>query len=426
MRKRWADLLLALLAALLLTAGCGAKGGSGVSLTVMGKSSDLNKSYMRSIFALYEKTTGNKLEIRAFEDSEYEQKAAEAFQSGNAPDLFMHFHNADLSRFDVAENFLYLNGEDWVDDLTDSAKAYCTDGDGNLLGLPFWESSVSGCYYNKTILDSLGMKPATTQAEFDVLCQVLAETGYTPICWPGNGCAWMPQFGLDPIFADDPEMLEKINRNEITYGEIPAVTDMVRWIGNAAKAGWFGPDYRSCGWSDIGHALSSGDAVMTFIWDTWFYTDFKADGEYTVEDFALMPVFMNTAAEGSFEGGNLNMMMVNRNGDKVDAALEFLAFCATPENYNAAFDGISTVSCFKGQNTNIQSKMVTDARASVSEKERVSTAASRIVGYSGDDVVAALDRLFSGETDVEGCVRLMDESRIAAASAQGADGFPGA
>ena len=424
-RRRISTLLTLLVSAVCLTA-CGGGEQSGqekVTLSVMGRKSDMEKSYMTTLFRHYETTTGNQLNIITIEDAEFETEAAKRFEAGNVPDVFMHFHNADLSRFHVEDNFCYLNDESWVSDLADSARAYCEDRDGNLLGLPFWESSVSGCYYNKTLLDSLGLKPAATQAEFDMLCRALAEIGYTPVCWPADGCTWMFQFGLDPIFADDPDLLEKLNRNEITYSEIPEVTDMVQWVKNAADNGWFGDDYLKTGWSDISSVLGSGEAVMTFIWDTWFYTDFDPESRYTVDDFAVMPVFMNTADGGTYEGGNLNMMMVNKNGAHTEEALEFLRFCAAPENYNVAFDGISTVSCFKGQTTNIQSKMVTDARASIDEKERVSTAATRIVGYSADDVAAAFDSLLRGKTDAAGCVKLMDQYRIEEAEAQGADGF---
>lgn len=394
-----------------------------ITLTLLGRKSDMEKSYMTSIFEQYETATGNKLKIMEYEDADFEAEAAEDFAEGNIPDIFMHFHNADLNRFDVENNFYYLNEESWSSDLTDSSRAYCQDREGNLLGLPFWESSVSGCYYNKTLLDSLGLKPASTQTEFDVLCQALADTGYTPICWPANGCTWMFQFGLDPIFADDPSLLDRLNKNEIAYSDIPQVTDMVQWIGDAAEKGWFGSDFLKKGWNDISSDMSSGEAVMTFIRDTWFYTDFQEGGRYTLDDFSLMPVFMNTVNEGTYEGGNLNMMMVNKNSEKLKSALEFLSFCASEKNYNVAFDGISTVSCFKGQNTNIQSRMVTEAGSSIAAHERVSTAASRIIGYSADDVSAAFDSLFRGKTDAAGCVSLMDEYRIEEARQQGIDGF---
>ncbi len=412
----------------LLLAGClhtkdGGNASGHVTLTVMGRKSDLAKSYMTSIFQQYEEATGNRIEPVAYEDTEFEATAAEKFSKGDVPDIFMHFHNADLKRFHVEENFRFLNDQDWVDELTDSTLAYCMDSQGNLLGLPYWENSISGCYYNKTILDSLGLKYATTQDEFDVLCQALADTGYTPICWPASGGGWMVQFALDPVFADDPSKLQRINRNEMTYADIPEILDMVRWIESAADKGWLGTDYMDWDIHDVSGVMSSGGAVMTFMWDTWFYTDLAKDGPYTVDDFALMPVFLNTAKNGTYEGGNLNMLMVNKNGSHVDACLDFLAFCAAKENYNTAFAGISTVNCFKGQTTNIQSPMITDAQESIEANLRASTAASKIIGYSDDDVVEALEALFKGRIDAEGCVRMLDERRIARAHSEGAEGF---
>lgn len=397
--------------------------GKSVTLTIMGKKSDLEKSYMKNIFEQYKNTTGNKLDIISYEDEEFETSAAEKFAENEVPDIFMHFNNADLKRFNITDNFYYLNNESWVSDLTDSARAYCLDEGGNLLGLPFWENSVSGCYYNKTLLDSLGLKPAATQDEFNVLCQTLADTGYTPICWPADGCSWMMQFGLDPVFADNPELLNRLNQNEISYSDIPEIKKMVQWVADAADNGWFGSDYLECGWDDISPSIGSGDAVMTFIWDTWFYTDFNRDNKYSLDDFALMPVFMDTAAGGTYEGGNLNMMMANKNSKNLKSVLEFLSFCASPKNYNVAFNGISTVNCFKGQTTNIQSQMVTNAGKSIAENERVSTAASRIAGYSADDVAMIFREMFNKNTDVAGCVKLMDEYRIKEARKQKIPGF---
>ena len=416
---------LAALALILTLTSCSAPAASpSGGITVMGKKSDMEKTYMTAIFDRYEDLTGKKLTLIEVDDVDFEAAAKERMSSDSPPDVLLHFHNADLDDFEVKDSFLYLNGQPWVSELTDSALAYCLDADGNLLGLPFWESSVSGCYYNKTVLDSLGFRPAATQAEFDTMCQALTDLGMTPICWPGDGCYWMVQFALDPVFADDPELLERLNKNEVSFSDIPAVLSMARWIENAAHSGWLGDEraYRSTGWDGISAALSSGDALMAFIWDTWFYTDFKP-GKYTDDDFALMPVFMGTDDSGTYEGGNLNMMMVNKRGPRVDEALEFLAFCATPENYNAAFSGISTVSCFKGQTTNIQSKMVTDAAASLARYERVSTASTRIIGYSADDVYLACDVMLRGDTDAKGFVELMDGYRIAAAKAQNAAGF---
>lgn len=426
MRKIAPALLLALLAGLFSLAftGCGPSATQGEdTLTLLIKKNDSEKLYLRRVFDLYEAQTGVKIELDIIDDVQFEDGAAERFRKGDIPDLFLHFNNSTLDYFDVSENFYHMNDEEWVDELTDAAKAYCLDGDGNVLGLPFWECSVSGCYYNKTLLDSLGLKPAATQAEFDALCQALSSTGHTPLYWASNGCNWMFQFGLGPIFADDPDLLEKLNRNEIAYADIPAVTDMVEWLDRAHKNGWFNSDHADTAWSDIAPAMGRGKAVCVFIWDTWFSTDFLEGNGYSVEDFALMPVFMGTADSGTYEGGNMNMLMVNKNSPRSDLALDFLSFCARPENYNAAFDGVSTVNCFKGQTTNVQSPMVIDATSSIQAALRPSVVWPKIVGYKQDDVGDAVLRLFQGEVDVAGCIELMDSYRIKAAQELHADGF---
>lgn len=410
--------------AILITLTSCAPQNSEDTLTIMGKDIDISAGYMQRIFNHYEKATGKKLKIISIKDDDFEARAAKEFKKGNVPDIFMCFNNTDLnSFFDVEDNFYYLNDESWASDLTDSAFEACVNKDGNLLGLPFWENSLSGCYYNKTILDKLGLKPATTQAEFDALCRALLSVGYTPICWPGE-CGWMYQFGLDPIFADNPELLEKLNKNEIDYADIPEVREMAQWIYDASQKGWFGNSYTDCGWEDIASVLGSGKAVMTFIWDSWFYSRFDDSASvYKKDDFALMPIFMNTSNSGMYEDGNLSMLMVSKNSEKRGEALDFLNFCATQENYNIAFDGVSTQNVFKGQTTNIQSTMVTDNAASVNTYRRPSIAVNKIIGYKQHDMIEVFKKLFDGSTDVDGCVELMDEYRKTTAQNLGAAGF---
>lgn len=405
--------------------GCGnhSENPSENTLTLLIKKSDIEKVYIQRMIQLYEEKTGGKVEQIVIPDVDFEEESAKRIQRGEVPDLFLHFNNSSLNYFHVSENFYYMNNEKWIDELTDGARVYCLDSEGNILGLPFWESSVSGCYYNKKLLNELGLKPAATQAEFDALCQALKSIGYTPMYWAANGCNWMFQFGLGPIFADNLELLEQLNQNQITYADIPEVVQMVEWLDNANKKGWFNHDYADTDWDAIAPAMEKGDAVCVFIWDTWFSTDFQENDLYLSEDFALMPVFMNTADRGTYEGGNMNMLMVNKNSERLELALDFLSFCANAENYNVAFDGVFTVNCFKGQTTNIQSSMVTDAMVSIQENQRPSVVWPKIIGYKQDDVGAAVLKLFQGEVDVAGCIKLMDEYRITSAKELGAEGF---
>ncbi|WP_251198583.1 ABC transporter substrate-binding protein [Anaerotardibacter muris] len=378
-------------------------------LSVWVKETDY-RDYIEDVFELYESETGNKLNVKTIPDDSFTAEVTKAFKEGNGPDVLLHYNDSNLAAIG-ADKFLTLNDQAWADSITAGARAYCDDGNGNLVGLPFWESSVSGCYYNKTILSSLGLKPASTQAEFDMLCQALKNIGYNPLFW-GEDCGWMYQFGLDPIFADDPSLLQRLNDGQIDYADIPQVHDMVQWIDSAYKNGWLG-DVKNKGYDNVSAPLASGDAVMVDIWDTWFETDFQA-GTYGPDDFAVMPVFMGTSPEGSYEGGNLNMMLVNKDAKHLDEAIEFLEFCAQPEVYNEVFEGVPSVKVFNDQDTIVTSDMVVAASSSIAKLERASTANPKISGYSQEDMITAFTALFNGEVDVDGCIAMMDELRHSA------------
>lgn len=395
----------------------------GKTLTVMGKAIDFALPYYEKLFEAYEEASGNTLDLITLEETSFDTVATSRFATGDIPDIFVHHNNSSLNNYDVETNFYYMNDEIWVDSLIEGAKTIVQDPDGNILGLPFGENSISGCYYNKTILDELGLQPATTQEEFDELCQAILDAGYTPLCFPVGGSYWMYQFGLDPIFADDPSLLEQLNSNQITYADIPEVADMLQWIQDAAEKGWFEDTYMTDGWDDLSVIMGTGEAVMIPIWDTWFYTDFDEGYDYTKDDFGVMPVFFNTAEEGTYEGGNLLMMMANKNSDNLETALDFIEFAATPDVYNEAFDGIATANIFNDQTTNVQAQMVTDAEESVNALCRASTAEPKIIGYTQNDVGSAVQELLMGNVDVQGCIELMDEARITAAKALDTEGF---
>lgn len=396
---------------------------SGGTLTIMGKAIDFSLPYYERLFESYEKETGNKLDLITLEETSFDTVATSKFATGDIPDIFVHHNNAQLSNYDVTNNFYYMNDEEWVNELSEGARATAEDTEGNILGLPFGENSISGMYYNKTLLDELGLEPATTQKEFDELCTAIKEAGYTPLCFPAGGSYWMYQFGMDPIFADNPEKLNKLNKNGITYGDIPEITNMIQWIKEAADKEWFEDTYMTDGWDELSVIMGTGEAVMIPIWDTWFYTDFDEGYDYTKEDFGVMPVFFNTVDEGTYEGGNLLLMMANKNSENLELALDFIEYASKPDVYNAAFDGVSTADIFKNQTTNIEAVMVTNSTDSINKLCRASTAAPKIIGFTQNDVGVAVQEMLMGNVDVEGCIKLMDDARIAGAKALGTEGF---
>lgn len=141
---------------------------------------------------------------------------------------------------------------------------------------------------------------------------------------------------------------------------------------------------------------------MIFVWDTWFDTDFK-EGKYNKNDFALMPIFMGGNETGTYEGGNFNMFMINKKSTKIEKARKFLEFCATPENYNIAFDGIATNNVFNNQTTNVISSMVSDVKISINKNLHPSTAI-KIHNYNPSKMTMSINTLLDGSSTLEQCL----------------------
>lgn len=388
--------------------------GGGVTLTLYCNADDMAKPYMQKIISLWEEESGNKIDQQGLDTDNAETIALTKFTTGDIPDLYVHFGNSNLKNFNPEENFVDWTDAEWVSDIQDSVLPQATYND-KIIGLPFWEASNSGCFYNKKIFDELGISQPKTQEEFDKVCDKLLENDIQPI-YLAAADSWpiLYQFALDPVLEEHPEYIEQLNAGELTYAEIPEFTSMCEWFLSAAEKGYFGKNFASDTWDYCSEVLGTGEAAMLFCWDTWFDTDYDSESyDYAGEDFGIMPVFMGTCEEGTYEGGNVNLMMANKNGDHIEEAKDFINFMSVPENYNQAFDGISTAAVFKGQTTNVNSTQYEENKDSVDQLIRASSAQPKIVGYNQGEGGKALLQLMSGDITVEECIKLIDDDRIA-------------
>ena len=86
---------------------------------------------------------------------------------------------------------------------------------------------------------------------------------------------------------------------------------------------------------------------------------------------------------------------------------------ADPENYNQAFDGVSTAAVFKQETTNVNSSQYDGNKDSVDTLIRASSAQPKIVGFNQQEGGKALLQLMNGDISVEECVKLIDDDRVA-------------
>ena len=387
----------------------------GITLTLYCNADDLAKPYMQKIISMYEEESGNTIDQLGLEVNNAQAIALDKFASGDVPDIYIHFGNTGLVNFEPEKNFVDWSDAAWVSDIEEAILPQATYN-GWIVGLPFWEASYSGCFYNKEIFEELNLKVPKTQKEFDAVCDELLANNIQPIYLAAaDGWPIFYQFALDPVLEEHPEYIEKLNAGEMDYADIPEFTAMCNWFKAAAEKGYFGEIFSTDTWDYSKEVLGNGEAAMMFVWDTWFSTDYESESyEYSAEDFGIMPVFMGTCNEGTYEGGNVNLVMANKNSERVETAMEFINFMANPDNYNEAFAGIPTASVFKGQSTNVASSQYRENQESVDSLIRASQAQPKIIGFNQVAGGEALLRLMLGEITVEECIESIDNSRIAA------------
>lgn len=382
---------------------------SGETISVWGRESDLNRSYIIRAFKRYEKLTGNKVETVAFSPEVIEDEVTEALKNKESGlDVLLYFGGANIDAFDPDENFYDFSGAKWVEDLT-NVSINQSIYHGKVIGLPHWEASVAGTLYNKRIFDKLGLTPPKTQKEFLEACRTLLQNGITPLYLPCTSPTMLLyQFPLDTIVKEK-EVLDKINQGSLNYEDIPEMYDVMEWYRTMAEEGYLGKDYITNGWEGMSSALESGEYAMMLCWDTWLYTDFQGDAS----DFGLMPAFMGVPEKGTFEGPNLSLLMVNRHSTQVEAALDLITFMADPYNYNDAFEGIYTAPVFKKQMASISTPQYVEAARWIEENYSDSIAWLNIKGFSQSDASCILDCISSGGTyTVQQCLRDMDARRL--------------
>jgi ABC-type glycerol-3-phosphate transport system substrate-binding protein len=419
MKRLWALLIIAAIIPAVVFAGgkqAAGSGTKGVTLSLFMSANHVKYPYMSKIISMYEEKTGNKIEIQAIDDTNYDSISTAKFTTGDIPDVFMHFGNSILLNYNPEKNFYDFSGAPWVSDIMDNVIPQ-TKVNGKVYGLPFWEASVSGVFYNKRIFEKLGIAMPKTQAEFDAACDKILAAGIQPI-YCGLSDAWpvMYQYGLDPVF-DSPAgetLIWRLNNNEIKFADIPQFIAMLEWYKKAATRGWFGKTFVTDTWDYSAEALGKGEAAMILVWDTWLATDFDDTAwTYKRSDFGLMPVFLGTSDQGTFEGPNVNLTLVNKNGKNLQAAIGFVEFLAASANYNEAFRGIKTGPVFKGQTTNVPSEQYTEAKELIARVGHASAAQPRIIGYSQGEGGKAILELMRGAITVQQCAKLIDDDRIA-------------
>jgi len=296
----------------------------------------------QDVGAKFESETGIKVDYQIVPADQYPTLLKTRLNAGECTDLFGNQSGKFdiVSLLDIEKNGVDLSNEEWAKRF-DPLAAEQLSVNGKLYGMTLADvSAVWGICYNKNIFNDLGLKIPTTYNEFKDVCQKILNAGIIPIyeCvsdgW--HHVLWFPELGgryeeLNPGLAD------KLNSNETTFEQNETMLEALTQLKELIDLGYFGKNYMSNTYADTEKNMASGEYAMT-VYNQGLpqqienaYPDVKAD----TFGFFVIPLVDNQILNVNPAGPSIFVYSGSKN---IDAAKQYLAYIAKPENLQYILD----------------------------------------------------------------------------------------
>jgi raffinose/stachyose/melibiose transport system substrate-binding protein len=204
-------------------------------------------------------------------------------------------------------------------------------GTGSLYAVPAARSSLIGLYYNKAILDKLGLQVPKTLDEFEKAGAAIKAAGQVPIAYGSQdkGSATAILFALQNLYGSAKDIGNFVYSSGSTpitsTGIVPAATAVKKW----ADAGWFTPNYQGIQYADAVNNFLGGKAAFRFE-----YTGslgFSAAQKQTYGYVQLPQMNGDQVVGTGAAAGNLAISSKSKHPDAAAAFLDFMASKTTAQ-----------------------------------------------------------------------------------------------
>ena len=315
----------------------------GVTITYMA-SQDWVQDAEMELGEKFTELTGIKVDYQIIPSDQYTTLLMSKLNTGECADIF----GSQAGQFDIVtqlnveKNAVDLSGEAWAGTV-DPLAASETSVDGKLYGQPAQDlSAVWAVAYNKKVFEKLNLSVPTNYEEFKAVCEAIKADGMTPIYeavadgWHHQ--LWFCEMGV-AIENAEPGTAEKLNSNTMKFADSATAKKLIEQIKEMADLGYWGDDYMSNEYANAAKAIAEGECAMT-VANQGFPTELNAAyPEFAADDigFFVMPLCDNQVLNMNPVGPT---RFIYSGSDKIDAAKQYLAFIADPENLQYQIDNV--------------------------------------------------------------------------------------
>ncbi|WP_350348076.1 extracellular solute-binding protein [Agromyces sp. G08B096] len=326
--------------AALALAGCSTSdqsSGDGTSLSILVDNSDLAVQQMDVLASAFMEDHPDidiHVETRP-QGAEGDNLVKTKLATGEMEDLFAYNSGSLLQALTPGETLVDLSDQEWVDRLDDNFVQAVGGGDG-VYGVPLGQAMAGAVLYNKDVYAELGLEIPTTWDEFIANAEAVKASGIAAPIIQTYGDTWTSQlFVLGDFFnvlAENPDWAEEYTANEAKYVDQPALAGFEHGQ-EVFEKGLANEDFASATYDDGVRMIAQGEGA-----------------HYPILTFAASPLVQNypEAADtvGTFplpgpsaESNGLTVWMPGAvyipkttEGDKLEAAKQFLDFLVSPES----------------------------------------------------------------------------------------------
>lgn len=394
-----------------------------VTLTYMA-SQDWVKDAEQALAKKFEEKTGIAIDFQILPSGQYFNVLQTKLNSGEGPDLFGGQSGVtDLKlQYNVEKNAVDLTNEPWAAKEDKLIAAQSTLG-GKLYGLTYWDilGNTWVISYNKKLFAQYGLSEPKSYAEFKAACQKLLDNGIQPIYEPvadgWHHVLWFPELG--PRFEQvTPGLADALNANKATFAGNPTMLSAVTELKEMFDLGYMGKNALADVYTGASKAMASGKVAMVLA-NTGFaslvehdYPDMKASdiGVFLMPLADNQQVNINPAGPTHF---------IYSGSAHIDAAKQYLAFLAEPENVNYFIDNTPTAMTLPFDGA--KSKFSPDVQALFdSHKDARGTVYQTAVTYVNPqwmDIGSDLTAMFTGSMGPDKVLANIDKRRADLAKA---------
>lgn len=289
--------------------------------------------------------TGIKVDYQIVPSDQYPNLLQTKLNAGECTDIFC----SQAGRFDivttlnVAKNAADLSAESWVSTMEATAAAEVT-ADGKVYGQPMQDTSaVWAIAYNKKIFSSLSLSIPKSWTEFTAVCDAILASGVTPVYEPVSDgwhhVLWFAEMGAAYDKAEA-GLVDALNGNTKKFADSAIMKTAVDQIKEMADKGYWGENYMADVYADQPAKMASGEYAMTVANQGLPQQVADLNAGLTADDigFFVIPLADNQMLNVNPVGPT---RFIYSGSENMDAAKQYLAFLAQPENLQYMIDNVA-------------------------------------------------------------------------------------